>query len=843
MLSSALGQLGTAVVLIARSSGEVLLSQGSFLEPHCGKWPGRDWRDALDIPPEQLAVISEAIDAGLAAVLPPTILCASQDREVLVSGLLAPQQWQGRETVLLLLREAGSRDTDLFLQALEEGDSAVVLGVDALEYSPNRGVAFVDGLMMDLRAAAQQVLRDGDRVGLPSGACLPIILPGVEPTEALDICRALLSHLHSLPGAQGSAWGRASIGVARRGELQGALATFVAANNALGQAQRQATDERIHFSSPWDQFGQVAAAIHSSGLFADSACLDARAGFLRELVALPGTGTTAYLWQVVELVLRQPGVAASGLYRRNYAGRFEFVAGGVNGEGVPQEITARQMPRSLKNAERALNTISGPSDPALQLLYFGTEDAPLGCLAIYAMATEQASFCPGNAELHFLASVLEAMPGWGEQAGGPAREPVPGEPMETGIEGYVIDNMEGATDQAAFLAQVDMPVAVIGPRGTGKMYIAQLILQHSGGSPDDMVRIDCREFRNRSEAMRVIAAALEQGEGKTLVFKSPHLMHPEAQLKLARQLGSRTLADGGSPRYLPVAKYVALFPDSLEHLMAHGGLEHRLASVFAGHPIRVPPIRDRKRAVMRWAHKILEQESGRLDRRVQGFTPDAAQALLQHDWPGNISEMRDVIREALGKTDKDWLTPVDLGLYSGLRADGGARSSSERPFLRVSQQEGEEPEHYQPSTQEALRVALGVALDTLLQTDTVKPLGTWLDDEVILAACERYRGDSGGAARFLHTRSRNISRWLPKILSRDHERSGSLLWQEPRKLVQQWIRETAQLTQSPQQLAQDMLMSHVLQQCDGISVADRARIMGVSTPTYQKRLKQLLQDA
>jgi hypothetical protein len=35
----------------------------------------------------------------------------------------------------------------------------------------------------------------------------------------------------------------------------------------------------------------------------------------------------------------------------------------------------------------------------------------------------------------------------------------------------------------------------------------------------------------------------------------------------------------------------------------------------------------------------------------------------------------------------------------------------------------------------------------------------------------------------------------------------------------------------------------VLQQCDGISVADRARIVGVSTPTYQKRLKQLLQDA
>ncbi len=588
----------------------------------------------------------------------------------------------------------------------------------------------------------------------------------------------------------------------------------------------------------------MAAAIHSSGLFADSAGQEARGGFLRELVALPGgSGVQNYPWQVLELVLVQSGVAAAALFRRDYSGHYEFAAGGVIGEGVPQEVGVQRLPKSLKGAQRALNTLSGPADPALQLLYFGEEGAPLGCLAIYAVASDMVPFSPGNAELHYLASVLETLPGWGESGAQSARETVPGEPMETGIEGYVTDNMEGAADQAAFLATVDMPVAVIGPRGTGKMYVAQVILRESGGAPEDLVRIDCREFRNRSEAMREITAALEAGAGKTLVFKSPHLMHPDAQVKLARQLSTRTLVDGGAPRYLPAAKYVALFPDSLEHLVAHGGLEQRLASVFAGHPIRVPPIRDRKRAVMRWAHKILEQESSRQDRRVLGFTPDAAQAMLQHAWPGNISEMREVIREALGKTDREWLTPVDLGLYSGLRADGSTRRTAERPFLQALHEDPEETEDYQPSAHDALHVALGVALDSLLQTGAIKPLGTWLDDEIILAACERYRGDGRGAARFLHTRPRNISRWLPKILGRDHERSGSLLWQEPRKQVQQWIRETAQLDEPPQQLAQDMLLSHVLQQCDGISVADRARIMGVSTPTYQKRLKQMLQDA
>jgi len=115
-------------------------------------------------------------------------------------------------------------------------------------------------------------------------------------------------------------------------------------------------------------------------------------------------------------------------------------------------------------------------------------------------------------------------------------------------------------------------------------------------------------------------------------------------------------------------------------------------------------------------------------------------------------------------------------------------------------------------------------------------LGAWVDDELVLAACERYRGDMAGAARFLHTKSRNIGRWMPKILGRDHERSSSMLWQAPRALIRQWVQEAAMPESSPQQLLQDMLMAQVHSQCDAMSVADRAAIMGVSVPTYQKRL-------
>jgi DNA-binding NtrC family response regulator len=354
-----------------------------------------------------------------------------------------------------------------------------------------------------------------------------------------------------------------------------------------------------------------------------------------------------------------------------------------------------------------------------------------------------------------------------------------------------------------------------------------------------LVPIDCREFRSRSVAHSRIARELAQGEGKTLVFKSPHLMPAEVQLKLAKQISSRTLADVSPPRYLPRLKLIALFPEKLEVLIRRGQLLAPLASVFAGYPINVPPIKDRKQAVLRWAHKILGQEGVTRDRDMKGFTPDAEQAMLLYDWPGNISEMRQCIHDALEKTDKDWLTPVDLGLFTGINPDGVPYQPEPRPFLvTVATEEGDN-ENYIPSAAEALNVALGEAVHSLLALDMIKPLGTWLEDDLVLAALDRYRGDLRQTADFLHTKPRNISRWLPKIEAREEERSGSALWQKPHRLLREWVRESPQLEESPLALLADQLMAHVNEQGGALSSAVRARIMGVSTPTYLKRCREV----
>ncbi|MEE4144897.1 MAG: sigma 54-interacting transcriptional regulator, partial [Halieaceae bacterium] len=698
--------------------------------------------------------------------------------------------------------------------------------------------------MIDIRFGLQQIVPGKGDVGMPVGTAIPLALRNVTIEQGQDISRALLSHLAPLlDGA------RVRIGLAQCGSDQSPLAALNAANNALLRLQRLTVGELIAAANEDDEQRIGASAASADGIFAPVSDAGASRGYLAQIAALtadPQRGED-YLAEVIAITLGQAGVSAVAIYRRRFDDDYEFVQGAAGSQGGVAELAEKELPRPLRQLVRKLDTAQlagsdriGGGKAAAAAFPLRLYERVLGYMALHYVEAGAGNFRPDAATLHHLAVEIARLADWRQAKQAPSQpQPVAPRPLEDQIDGYVGDNMEGAIDQAVFLSRLDVPVAVIGPRGTGKLYVAKVIHQESGGTPEQLVAIDCREFRGRKDALNRIARELERSRGKTLVFKSPHLMNPDAQLKLARQISSRILADTNPPRYLPTARIIALFPDSLEHLVRFGGLNDRLASVFAAYPIRVPPIKDRKRAVLRWAHKILAQEAVRRDRKLAGFTPDAEQAMLQHEWPGNISEMRECIVNALDKTAKEWITPVDLGLFKGLSPAGRAGPPARRAFLQALVDMPEEEEAYTPTTLEELSVALGEALHSLLELEAIKPLGSWLDDEVILAVCERYRDNMRAAADFLQTKPRNIGRWMPKVLSRDHERSSSSLWQTPHRLIRQWIKEAGAMEAPPQDMVQRVLMSHVQRQCEGLSVADRARIMGVSVPTYQKRVQDM----
>ncbi|MEH6589350.1 MAG: sigma 54-interacting transcriptional regulator [Halioglobus sp.] len=798
--------------------------------------------------------LAQLIKGGPPAVIPPTLLARPGDATPLVvCGNMTSIQRQSSVEFMLNLRNLDSANIRQLVKTLMPKDTLLIFSVDKLNQHDARDNS-VATLMMDLRTSLLEIVRRDDQVSLPVGPCIAIRLHNTSEDESEDLARALLSHLQSVKAVYGemAESARFSVGLVQRSLSMGAIETIVAANNAMFCVQLEpGSNARIKIASENDRKILASYRFSTDGIFASPQLRGDYCNFLNDLAAildqqlLPADS----MEQAVATILKQQGLFTSALFLKAKDGSYDFAVGGKKtGDGFLL-VSESSLPDSAFLPSRyrtgqgiiSRDNISPDTGSVIQPLFYRQQ--LVGYLALAFDQTQPTStprLILESGALHMLACLAQRSNGRTVDTHSSSASPA--KPMEQEIDGYVVDNMEGAVDQATFLAKLDMPVAIVGARGTGKMYIAKIVHQEWGGAPGMIVQIDCREFKKKETAIARLGEQLENSEGKTLVFKSPQLMSPEVQNKLARQLSTRMLADANPPRYLPRAKYVALFPAPIEGLVRKGELSERLASVFIGYPINVPPIRDRKQAVLRWAYKILGQESTAQKKSVSGFTPDAEQALLTHDWQGNISEMRECIVIALERTDKEWITPVDLGIFKGISAEGTANTADPKPFLTEMENKSEGADDYAPSVLEELDVALGQVVNEVVSAQNNFPLGSWLEDELVLATLDRYKNDYRLAAEFLHTKSRNITRWMPKIEARAEERNSHLAWRDPSRLIREWIRQSAHLPSSPMSIAQTLLLLHVSSQCDnaGIGASARAKIMGVSVPTYNKRRQQAI---
>lgn len=78
--------------------------------------------------------------------------------------------------------------------------------------------------------------------------------------------------------------------------------------------------------------------------------------------------------------------------------------------------------------------------------------------------------------------------------------------------------------------------------------------------------------------------------------------------------------------------------------------------------LRIPPLRERGRDVLRLAAAFLDRDARTENRRFRGFSPDATAALQAHDWPGNVRDLEHRIRRAVLFAAGEEITAADLEL-------------------------------------------------------------------------------------------------------------------------------------------------------------------------------------
>jgi two-component system NtrC family response regulator len=246
-----------------------------------------------------------------------------------------------------------------------------------------------------------------------------------------------------------------------------------------------------------------------------------------------------------------------------------------------------------------------------------------------------------------------------------------------------LDKIIGATpgmrdvfNMVLSVAKTDATVLVQGESGTGKELLARAIHQESRRHTAPFVPINCGaipdgllEAELFGHEKGAFTGAHVQRKGKleladtgTVFLDEIGEMTASLQVKLLRFLQEREIERiGGRSRIRINTRVIAASNRDLKLEAAAGRLREDLYFRLSVVTIVLPPLRERGEDIALLASEFLHRNCRKYRRNLQ-FSPQALDAILQHQWPGNIRELENAIERAVILTRGRLVEPSDLGI-------------------------------------------------------------------------------------------------------------------------------------------------------------------------------------
>jgi two-component system nitrogen regulation response regulator GlnG len=236
------------------------------------------------------------------------------------------------------------------------------------------------------------------------------------------------------------------------------------------------------------------------------------------------------------------------------------------------------------------------------------------------------------------------------------------------------------------LSRSSMTVLITGESGTGKELVARALHRHSPRAAKAFIALNTSAFTadlleselfghekgSFTGADQLRRGRCEQADGGTLFLDEIGDMSPQLQTRLLRVLaeGEFYRVGGQIPVRVDVRVIAATHQD-LEERVRQGlfreDLLHRLNVIR----IEVPPLRSRREDIPELLMHYLSAAATELSAEPKALTPEAASALSNFDWPGNVRQLVNACRRltatAPGREIKVEDIPADLGGVPGAK--------------------------------------------------------------------------------------------------------------------------------------------------------------------------------
>lgn len=243
--------------------------------------------------------------------------------------------------------------------------------------------------------------------------------------------------------------------------------------------------------------------------------------------------------------------------------------------------------------------------------------------------------------------------------------------------------LEGESDAARQLynyvrlvAPTSMSVLITGASGTGKEYVAHRIHQLSKRADRPFIAVDCgaipkelaaSEFFGHVKGAFTGALADKVGafalaDGGTIFLDEIGNLGYEVQVQLLRALQERRIRPVGSAQELKVdVRFIAATNEDLEAAIGKGTFREDLYHRINEFTLKMPGLKERGEDIPLFANFFLDQANRELDKRLKGFEPEALAAMCAYHWPGNLRQMKNMIRRATLLAQHDTISLDELG--------------------------------------------------------------------------------------------------------------------------------------------------------------------------------------
>jgi two-component system, NtrC family, nitrogen regulation response regulator GlnG len=234
------------------------------------------------------------------------------------------------------------------------------------------------------------------------------------------------------------------------------------------------------------------------------------------------------------------------------------------------------------------------------------------------------------------------------------------------------------------LSRSSMTVLITGESGTGKELVARALHRHSPRAAKAFIALNTSAFTadlleselfghekgSFTGADQLRRGRFEQADGGTLFLDEIGDMSPQLQTRLLRVLAENEFYRVGGQ--IPVrvdVRVIAATHQDLEERVRQGQFREDLLHRLNVIGIEVPPLRSRREDIAELLYHYLSAAAQELGAEPKTLTPEAAAALSNFDWPGNVRQLVNACRRltatAPGREIKVADIPADLGGMPG----------------------------------------------------------------------------------------------------------------------------------------------------------------------------------